>query len=608
MRNLSIADSAILKLVVSILTLLVISICITSVSLAQTLDAQRFSPSPFAGDLFAHARATTLGTQWVWNAGVTLNYQNDPLILKNDAGVVVREVVAHQLTADITGALAVATFLDVGMDVPLHLYVKGEGFRDGNQPKTFSPGDIRLHAKWRFFQVANQFLTLAFAPVVSLPTGKAVSDYTGSIGPTVLLPFWVTLDWNRMGATFSGGYRIVKNQRIADLTIGDQITLNAGAWLWIIQEKFVTIAEYSLAIAAQSPFSRMGEVPMDVIGGVRYFPLEWIHVSLGFGFGLTSGFATPDYRLLGGIVFTRKPDEKPMRRPVGDRDSDGLLDNVDKCPMDAEDIDQFEDGDGCPDNDNDSDGIADDLDRCPLTMEDVDNFDDSDGCPDTDNDNDGVPDEADQCSLVPEDMDNFMDLDGCPDLDNDEDGIPDERDECPMKKETVNRYQDTDGCPDAKATIRGDAITIEEKVRFNSKETTIAAESFPVLDDLVVFLKETPGIRLIMVEGHTDTRGPADRNMTLSQERADAVRTYLVTHGIAEDRVRSQGLGETQPLVFPEMSEVGYEMNRRVEFKVLKMDDTVSAEAKTSNTAAEATDSAETENPKEMEKPIEVQK
>jgi outer membrane protein OmpA-like peptidoglycan-associated protein len=67
---------------------------------------------------------------------------------------------------------------------------------------------------------------------------------------------------------------------------------------------------------------------------------------------------------------------------VGDRDGDGIPDDVDKCPDEPEDMDGFEDEDGCPDPDNDKDGIPDVSDACPNEPETVNGFQDEDGCPD----------------------------------------------------------------------------------------------------------------------------------------------------------------------------------------------------------------------------------
>lgn len=99
-------------------------------------------------------------------------------------------------------------------------------------------------------------------------------------------------------------------------------------------------------------------------------------------------------------------------------------------------------------NDPDGDGIPSDKDLCPDIAEDQDNFEDSDGCPEFDNDNDGLYDTQDACLNDAEDFDGFKDNDGCPDPDNDADGIPDSIDICIMSSETINGFKDDDGCPD----------------------------------------------------------------------------------------------------------------------------------------------------------------
>lgn len=99
-------------------------------------------------------------------------------------------------------------------------------------------------------------------------------------------------------------------------------------------------------------------------------------------------------------------------------------------------------------NDPDHDGIKAKDDLCPNIPEDLDGFEDNDGCPDFDNDKDGIYDTQDLCPNEPEDFDGFKDDDGCPDLDNDNDGIPDSKDVCPQNPEVYNGYRDDDGCPD----------------------------------------------------------------------------------------------------------------------------------------------------------------
>lgn len=69
--------------------------------------------------------------------------------------------------------------------------------------------------------------------------------------------------------------------------------------------------------------------------------------------------------------------------PTRDQDRDSVTDPADKCPRQAEDVDQFEDSDGCPDPDNDTDGVLDATDPCPNRAETTNGFDDADGCPDS---------------------------------------------------------------------------------------------------------------------------------------------------------------------------------------------------------------------------------
>ena len=159
--------------------------------------------------------------------------------------------------------------------------------------------------------------------------------------------------------------------------------------------------------------------------------------------------------------------------PDEDNDEDGIVDMDDKCPAEPEDLDKYQDEDGCPDYDNDGDRISDKKDKCPLQAEDFNGYQDDDGCPDgkADADKDGVPDFQDKCPAVPEDPDGFQDMDGCPDLDNDKDSIADNVDRCPNAAEVYNGFEDTDGCPDQKAL---EPIIIERVVeRIVEKRDTV---------------------------------------------------------------------------------------------------------------------------------------
>ena len=233
----------------------------------------------------------------------------------------------------------------------------------------------------------------------------------------------------------------------------------------------------------------------------------------------------------------------------------------------------FEDEDGCPEgnkNDRDGDGILDDVDKCPDDPEDFDGFQDEDGCPDPDNDQDGILDVDDLCPNDPEDKDGFEDEDGCPDPDNDHDRILDKDDKCPNEPETYNGYQDEDGCPDRGIVERTNTgIVILKPINFEFDKAIITKDSYPILDAVGATMKGNPDIQLIEVQGHTDEQGDDAYNLDLSDRRAKAVVDYLVAHGVDATHLTSQGYGETQPKD-PRHTAAAWATNRRVEFVILK--------------------------------------
>ncbi len=255
-----------------------------------------------------------------------------------------------------------------------------------------------------------------------------------------------------------------------------------------------------------------------------------------------------------------------------DSDGDGLPDSKDRCPHDPEDFDGDQDEDGCPDlaKDRDGDGIADDVDQCPDNPEDKDNFQDEDGCPDPDNDNDGILDGVDKCPLQPEDKDGFEDADGCPDPDNDQDRIADGVDQCPNQPEDYDGDADEDGCPDIYKTIvvKDDRIELKQTIYFATNKARILPKSFGLLNEVAQALNDLPHLN-VRIEGHTDSRGSDRYNLTLSKQRAESVRRYLIGQGIAPDRLISEGYGETRPIEDNRTSE-GRAANRRVEFHIIK--------------------------------------
>lgn len=254
--------------------------------------------------------------------------------------------------------------------------------------------------------------------------------------------------------------------------------------------------------------------------------------------------------------------------PLADADGDGIVDDLDQCPSEAETENGFEDNDGCPDSpDQDVDGIPDADDRCPTEPENKNGIDDDDGCPDADDDGDGILGSKDACPTEAEDIDGFEDQDGCPDLDNDNDGVPDPHDGCPVEPEVWNGIQDDDGCPDElPAKVKAFEGTMKG-INFQNGKSKILPSSKKVLAKTVAILREFPQLR-IKIEGHTDDKGKRDKNLALSRHRADAVKWYLVDQGVAEDRLETEGVGPDRPIA-DNKKKGGRARNRRIEFHIL---------------------------------------
>ena len=113
------------------------------------------------------------------------------------------------------------------------------------------------------------------------------------------------------------------------------------------------------------------------------------------------------------------------------------------------------------------------------------------------------------------------------------------------------------------------SIQITEKVQFAFDRADVLPESNGLLGEVAVMLKDNPQIELLQIEGHTDTMGKADYNRKLSQRRAESVRAFLASAGIASGRTVAKGFGPDRP-VADNGTDEGKEKNRRVEFNIIK--------------------------------------
>ncbi len=271
-----------------------------------------------------------------------------------------------------------------------------------------------------------------------------------------------------------------------------------------------------------------------------------------------------------------------------DRDADGVPDDVDECKKtppgdkvdakgctvkDADGDGVFDDADACADTpagdkvdekgcslpkDADGDGVLDNVDACADTPK-GDKVDEK-GCSlPKDADGDGVTDDTDTCADTP--AGEQVDAKGCgpSQRDGDGDGVKDAADRCPSTPAGVE--VDGEGCQvlfqPTKKTL------ILEGVNFETGKATLTPESETILNGVAESLVANDSIR-VQVTGHTDNTGSLALNRRLSRGRADAVRTYLISKGVAEDRLTARGFGPDQPVASNKTAD-GRAQNRRVE-------------------------------------------
>jgi outer membrane protein OmpA-like peptidoglycan-associated protein len=261
------------------------------------------------------------------------------------------------------------------------------------------------------------------------------------------------------------------------------------------------------------------------------------------------------------------PDPERRGCPLSDRDRDTVFDRDDLCPDEAQGETPDPARRGCPAGDSDSDGVVDPRDECPTTMQGETPDPTRPGCPDPDNDGDGITNSRDECPLEHAGLNPDPARAGCPLPDRDHDTIPDPTDACPDEAGAPSTDPQRNGCPGL-VVIEGGQIRILRPVFFNTNRDTIRRSSRPVLEAVAMALQQTPAIRKISIEGHTDDVGDDARNMDLSQRRADSVMAALVELGVEPGRLEAHGYGETRPIM-QGTNRQARAANRRVEFVII---------------------------------------
>ena len=238
----------------------------------------------------------------------------------------------------------------------------------------------------------------------------------------------------------------------------------------------------------------------------------------------------------------------PVIAVVTDRDNDGVVDSLDACP----DVAGLASLKGCPETDGD--GIADKDDKC-TTVKGLAKYQ---GCPIPDTDGDGVNDEEDKCPTVA----GVARYQGCPIPDTDGDGVNDEEDKCPKEAGPVSNF----GCPVIAPEIINKINMSAKNIFFATGSAKLLAKSNASLNNVITILAANPGYK-VDIAGHTDNTGKADKNLLLSEARANSVKAYFASKGVDESRLNATGYGQDKPIADNKKA-AGRSKNRRVELSV----------------------------------------
>ena len=586
------------------------------------LDTHLFRPAMDSKGFFTTNGSEVLGHK-DFSFGLVIDYGRN-LLRVVDQGQTSPQLINHSFQGTASFNYGLFNRLVLGVALPINLMAGDEQVNKLTPPTALFPGQwstnkldsqtlgfIAMHGKLRITRI-DSGIGLAVAVQVGVPVTDAPKD-AGADPSAWYWPMFIVE--KRIGSReqFKVAVNVGYRGHAASSTVltlndgnnkgvpwkdGSRITYGGGISYRVIEPLDLVAETYGTQLLSDAD----GSIKMsnEVVGGIKLFVERNSYLMLGAGPRYTNGFEAADIRGFIGFIF------EPS---IGDRDGDGIKDDVDQCPDEPEDKDGFKDEDGCPDPDNDNDGILDvddrcpnepedrdgdqdwdgcpentdgdrdgdgildSKDKCPDEPEDKDGFQDEDGCPDPDNDNDGIPDKQDKCPNDPEDKDGFEDDDGCPDPDNDKDGIPDIKDKCPNEPENYNGFEDEDGCPDkGNVIIQDNSIVILEKIQFQTASAEILPASNKILDEVAETIKHHPEFVLMEVAGHADERGGDAYNLGLTQARVNSVMRALLNRGVDKTRLRAKGYGEYCPLE-PGHNEAAWEKNRRVEFKIVKSKD-----------------------------------
>jgi OmpA-OmpF porin, OOP family len=410
---------------------------------------------------------------------------------------------------------------------------------------------LGVHFILNDFETASDIRTFNLAKVLRDKEWSKITRMTGGMALSFTQGFSEHIDFNAALAASFVNYPVPN--KVNDGQQRLLLELAATANLKLLTDQYWVNPFITAGIGA-SKYSGYYAAFAPVGLGIQVKMVEGTYALLNsqYRIPVTDNAAYHFYHSIGFIQTIAKPKAPaPVVVPlpvVADRDGDGIVDAEDKCPDQA----GLATLQGCPDRDGD--GIADGDDKCP----DVAGLAKYQGCPIPDTDGDGINDEMDKCPTVK----GVARYQGCPVPDTDNDGVNDEEDKCPTRPGPASNQ----GCPEIAKEVIEKVSMAAKNVFFSTGSYKLLSKSFKSLNEVADILKADESL-MIDIDGHTDAVGSDESNHTLSHNRANAVKEYLVSKGIDESRMKTTGYGEEKPVADNDTA-AGRAKNRRTEMTV----------------------------------------
>ncbi len=561
-----------------VVSLAVLGFSFPQIAAADGFDVQQFQPMPNIQGNFFDTASADVAPHLGWSGMVLFNYNNDPLVRRDEDDEAIESLIEHQGTAHLLLSIGIIERVELGVDLPLVVMQSGAQHDapalspgDGG----FAIGDLRLVPKVQLFStrdhVEENGVAMALLVDSHLPTGNSDVLQGGDfrIGPR--LAFDAVVGGPRIGLNV--GYLYRDEEAVENLAVRDTLSWNVGIEVPVIDELRLTGEVFGRLTPGADEIRRV-ESPTEALAGVK-FVHNGLQIVGGGGAGLINGYGTPDARAFVGVGWATphppaeepevtpepEPEPEPECRPETVAEQcpdvpassceDGALRTYTaaceegECAYHSSD-EPCGEGTRCEEDD----GVA----AC-VAIPDCEADGDCTDEPDPTCIDDVLTTHAGQC------------VDGSCHYEPVETPC-DEEQECGLSAGIPACVEATDL---VEVDEERDRIDISEVVYFEVNADDVAGRSYNLLNQVATVLTNHPELVLIRIEGHTDSTGARDYNVDLSQRRAESVRQYLIDQGVDSDRLRAVGLGPDEPVADND-TESGRAENRRVEFHIEQRD------------------------------------